>query len=79
MEILEFLENLNIEVLAYWAVWILFYLIPAIVASIREHNNFLAILVLTIFTAWTLIGWVLALVWACTSNTKKNTSREDKN
>jgi Superinfection immunity protein len=44
------------------------YFIPTIVAARRLHRNRLAILMLNIFLGWTLIGWVAALVWACTSD-----------
>lgn len=43
------------------------YFIPAGVAVNRQHHNRLAIIVLNIFLGWTLIGWVVALVWACTT------------
>jgi hypothetical protein len=47
------------------------YLLPGIVAHQRRHNNFLAILMMVIFLGWSFIGWVLALIWACTDNTAK--------
>ncbi len=46
------------------------YFLPWMVADIRKHNNTGAIAVLNIFLGWTFIGWVLALVWAMTSNIK---------
>ena len=42
------------------------YFFPTIVAALRRKSNTLAITVLNIFLGWTLIGWVVALVWACT-------------
>jgi cytochrome c biogenesis protein CcdA len=42
------------------------YFIPTIVAARRQHKNGRAIMVLNIFTGWTFIGWVAALVWAFT-------------
>jgi hypothetical protein len=44
------------------------YILPALVAYQRRHRQGLAIFVLTLFTGWTVIGWVGALVWACTDN-----------
>lgn len=49
---------------------IFIYIIPASVASKRGHNNASAIAVLNLFLGWTLLGWVLALVWAYTDNVK---------
>ena len=40
------------------------YLLPMTVAYWRGKKNFLAIAVLNVFLGWTLIGWVVALVWA---------------
>lgn len=49
-------------------VLLVFYFLPAIVASYRRHRERLSIFMLNLFLGWSLIGWVLALVWACTSN-----------
>jgi hypothetical protein len=40
------------------------YFVPSIVASNRMHRNRTAIFVLNLFLGWTLLGWVVALVWA---------------
>ena len=40
--------------------------IPAIIAISTKHPQAVAIVVLNFFLGWTLIGWVIALVWACT-------------
>ena len=40
------------------------YFLPAIVALGREKRNKNAILLLNIFLGWTLVGWVVALVWS---------------
>jgi ABC-type transport system involved in cytochrome c biogenesis permease component len=44
------------------------YLLPTLVAMFREHRNALAIFVMNLCLGWTFIGWVGALVWACTNN-----------
>ena len=41
------------------------YFIPALVASQREHRQAGAILVINLFLGWPLLGWVIALAWAC--------------
>lgn len=46
------------------------YFIPAIVAVNRNHINTLAIFMLTLLVGWTAVGWVIALVWACTNRSK---------
>jgi hypothetical protein len=46
------------------AVGLFLYFLPAIIA--RRKTNALAIFVFNLFFGWTGIGWVIALVWACT-------------
>ena len=40
------------------------YLLPTIEAWLRKHPNLGAISLVNIFLGWSLIGWVVALVWA---------------
>jgi hypothetical protein len=40
-------------------------LLPIIIADARHHPAFLPICIITIFLGGTMIGWVVALVWAC--------------
>jgi Superinfection immunity protein len=40
------------------------HFLPAIIASRRHARNFGWILVVNIFLSWTLVGWVVALIWA---------------
>lgn len=48
------------------------YFFPAVKAYQDKKTNRQAILVLDIFLGWTVIGWVVALVWACTKNDAPN-------
>ena len=43
------------------------YFIPTVIALARKRHNSLAIFVLNFFLGWSLIGWVIALVWAVSS------------
>lgn len=40
------------------------YFLPTIIAFARSKRDTMAILVLNFFLGWTMIGWVVALVWA---------------
>lgn len=46
------------------------YFLPTIAAYNREKVNTQAIFVLNLFLGWTLLGWVIALVWAVTEEEK---------
>jgi len=40
------------------------YMLPTIVGSLRKKKNIGAIAVLNFFLGWTVIGWIVALMWA---------------
>ena len=40
------------------------YFLPSIIALARSKRDLLAIFLLNFFLGWTVIGWVVALVWA---------------
>jgi Superinfection immunity protein len=41
------------------------YFLPSFLA--RERRNFAAIFLFNFFLGWTFIGWIIALIWACTA------------
>lgn len=51
-------------------VGICFYFIPSIIAVLRMKKNMIAILALNFFLGWSLIGWVISLVWSLSSDSK---------
>jgi hypothetical protein len=40
------------------------HFLPAFIAFHRKAENFIWILLINIFFGWTLIGWLVALIWA---------------
>ena len=40
------------------------YFLPSIIALARSKRDLLAIFLLNFFLGWSVIGWVVALVWA---------------
>ena len=51
----------------FLAVVVAVYFIPNWVASARKHPNANAIFVTNLLLGWTIVGWVVALVWAFTT------------
>lgn len=45
----------------------LVYFLPSIVSNSRRHHQQPAIFMLNLFLGWTFLGWVAAMVWACTA------------
>ena len=40
------------------------YFLPTIIAVIKSKRDTVAILLLNVFLGWSVIGWIIALVWA---------------
>jgi hypothetical protein len=57
-------EGSDVGALILIAVLLGIYFFPAIVAFGRNHRQVVGIIVVDLFLGWTLVGWVIALVWA---------------
>ena len=44
------------------------YWLPTLIAIVRQTPSALGIAVLNFFFGWTVIGWIMALVWALASH-----------
>jgi ABC-type molybdate transport system permease subunit len=44
------------------------YFLPYIAARMNRHKNYSAIAALNLLLGWTVVGWILALVWSQTDN-----------
>jgi len=62
----------GIFMLLIMGVSLFFYFIPALVAADRKNPNTTAIFMLNLLLGWSLIGWVVALVWACSGENRKS-------
>jgi Superinfection immunity protein len=51
-----------------------FYIAPTVIAFGRQHRDRKAIAALDIAGGWTLVGWVVALLWSMTVDTKETCS-----
>ncbi|HUS98492.1 MAG TPA: superinfection immunity protein [Hyphomicrobiaceae bacterium] len=43
------------------------YFTPALIAAGRHHHNAPAILATNLLAGWTILGWIVAFIWACTA------------
>jgi Superinfection immunity protein len=46
----------------------LLYFLPAVIA--HNKRDFAAIFIVNLLFGWTVFGWIIALVWACTAEVK---------
>jgi hypothetical protein len=58
--------------LAVFLVLLAIYFLPNFMAGFRKHHNGSAILVLNLFLGWTVLGWIVALIWASTKVEKSD-------
>lgn len=56
--------------LVTWAI----YFLPAVIAFRRHHRRLMAISVLNVFAGWTFLGWIAALIWACSADVEHPTN-----
>ncbi len=47
---------------------LILYFIPTAVAYQKKKKNTGAILALNLLLGWTVLGWIIALIWACTED-----------
>jgi hypothetical protein len=62
------------------AVIVLFscYFMPAIIALLRDKCGAGGIALVNFFLGWTVIGWLLALVWASSGKTRSEKREEQR-
>ncbi|WP_373053896.1 superinfection immunity protein [Thioalkalivibrio sp.] len=48
----------------------LLYLLPALIALLRDHRHFYWLFALNLLLGWTVIAWLVALVWSCLGATE---------
>jgi hypothetical protein len=56
----------GISLLCFVVIGILFYFLPTLVG--RNKKNIVAIFMMNLLLGWSFIGWVIALIWACTKD-----------
>jgi hypothetical protein len=54
--------------LPFFGFGFLAYFLPTVIALVRERHEKFSIFLLNFFLGWSLIGWVIALIWACKSD-----------
>jgi hypothetical protein len=58
------MQNLTILELLLIVLIFAIYFLPTLIAFLRQHKNSLAIFLLNLLLGWTVLGWVVSLVWS---------------
>jgi ABC-type sugar transport system permease subunit len=64
LKISPFLDRMRLLFAVLLTLLSLFYFLPFAIAFNKKRANSGAIFALNLFLGWSLIGWVVALVWA---------------
>jgi len=64
------LENVGIgEIIIIGIIIFLFYFLPTWIAFSRKKRNVTPILLVNLLLGWSIIGWIVALIWAVSTQT----------
>ncbi len=58
------MQELSLVELLVIVLIVAFYFLPALIAFLRQRRNKLAIFLLNLLLGWTVLGWVVSLVWS---------------
>ena len=60
------MQKQNFTILELLLIVLIFalYFLPTLIAFLRQHKNKLAIFLLNLLLGWTVLGWVVSLVWS---------------
>ncbi len=58
------MQNFTILELLLVVLIFAFYFLPTLIAFLRQHKNKLAVFLLNLLLGWTVLGWVVSLVWS---------------
>ncbi|HWU26868.1 MAG TPA: superinfection immunity protein [Rhizomicrobium sp.] len=48
----------------------IFYWLPTIIAIVRQAHSALGVFLLNLFLGWTVLGWILALIWSLAADNR---------
>lgn len=65
----SFWSGLGIGILVIFLLWIAF--LPLWIARVRKHPHSLAIFFINLLLGWTLLFWLIALIWAFVGKEEK--------
>lgn len=65
----SFWSGLRIGILVIFLLWIAF--LPLWIARVRKHPHSLAIFLINLLLGWTLLFWLIALIWAFVGKEEK--------
>ncbi|MCL1972747.1 MAG: superinfection immunity protein [Endomicrobia bacterium] len=56
---------------------LIIYFLPTIIASQRNHNSAGLIFFVNLFVGWTVVVWLITLIWASEGKTKEEMKKKD--
>jgi hypothetical protein len=53
------------------------YFLPSIIAGLKRKKSIVSILIMNIFLGWTIVGWIVAFIWAMVGSRSKSVTDWD--
>lgn len=69
---ISFYANNTIYLILFYVVIFMIYIIPSFIANKRKHHNKIPIFLTNILLGFTIIGWIVALIWSFTNPPHNN-------
>lgn len=64
-------------VMIFWLIVVVGYFLPTVISVARSANATAAIIALDLLTGWTVIGWLIALIWSMAGETEAQVRARD--
>lgn len=49
---------------------VVFYMLPTVIAHLRNHESCSSVAILNVMFGWTVLGWLAVLIYACAGSQK---------
>ena len=70
--------NFGVPMIYMWLLMVIaiaLYFMPTIISGYRHHSSLFAIVLLNVIIGWTMLGWLILLIWVCFGDQHTSWSR----
>lgn len=74
MEVFAWIIAIYIWLFANPLISLIIYIIPLVIALIRQHNSVVMLIILNVLFGWIFILWIILILWAMFGDNQENES-----
>ncbi|MBA3175216.1 superinfection immunity protein [Salmonella enterica] len=75
MEVFAWIIAIYIWLFANPLISLIIYIIPLVIALLRQHNSVVMLIILNVLFGWIFILWIILILWAMFGDNQKNESQ----